>query len=323
MAVVLLDACWTARVVMPTGPRAWVERENLPGAAAIPAGTGVTCCSERGPLAPGPLRVAPAGPGWQAALEHVRRGFLLSAVLGGRRVPLPVDTGGFEPADTRAVASVVVPGLSPLEQAAAWRAWGVQAAVLATPWRVPGLPVLEDTHGPVPLGIQLLPGTGDGPLVPAPRVYASGRWKGAERLEDAVRGLAGPQAADVVGPMSLPPAPPTHGGTEASPRVVVHAVADDHVEAEVTCASACAVVLRMVQAPGWQATVEGQPLPVWPANGIHMGVLVPEGLHRVVFEYRPPLFRLGAAVSLVGVLLWAALMLQTLRGVRTRGPKPP
>ncbi len=324
LSVVLLDAFWTVRVVLPNGPRAWVERDQLPGAADIPEGTGVACCTERGPMVAGPLRVAPDGPGWQAALEHVRRGFLLSAVLGGRRVPLPVDTGGFEPADVRAVASVVVPALSPQQQAAAWRAWGVQAAVLVTPWRIPGEAVLQDHEGPVPLGVHLLLEKTGAPLRPAPRVFASLHWKGALRLEEAVSGLAGPEGAPVVGPMGLPPPDPAPAnGEEPPPSVNVRAVADDLVEAQVRCARACVVVLRMVPAPGWRVEVDGTPQDIWPANGIHQGVWVPAGEHRVVFSYLPPLFRMGAIASLMGVLLMAVLMVRALPGVGRRGSKRP
>jgi hypothetical protein len=57
--------------------------------------------------------------------------------------------------------------------------------------------------------------------------------------------------------------------------------------------------------PGWEATVDGEPMPVERANILFRAVSVPEGEHQVEWVYRPASFRLGVAVSLgtLGLLL--------------------
>ena len=66
--------------------------------------------------------------------------------------------------------------------------------------------------------------------------------------------------------------------------------------------------------PGWEATLDGTPVPVLRANAVMRAVRVPPGAHSVRFDYRPLSFRLGALLS---VLALGALALALLR---SRGP---
>ena len=61
------------------------------------------------------------------------------------------------------------------------------------------------------------------------------------------------------------------------------------------------LVLTDTDAPGWRATVDGAPAPIHRANGLFRAVHVPEGEHRVVFEYAPSGLRWGALVSLMSL----------------------
>lgn len=49
--------------------------------------------------------------------------------------------------------------------------------------------------------------------------------------------------------------------------------------------------------PGWEATLDGAPVPVRRANAVMRAVRVPPGSHSVRFDYRPLSFRLGALLS--------------------------
>ncbi len=59
--------------------------------------------------------------------------------------------------------------------------------------------------------------------------------------------------------------------------------------------------------PGWRAFVDGEPARILRANGLHRGVRLPPGRHRVVFEYAPSSLRRGAVVSLASAILLAAV----------------
>jgi hypothetical protein len=68
------------------------------------------------------------------------------------------------------------------------------------------------------------------------------------------------------------------------------------------------LVLPDAYYPGWKATVDGQPTPVWRANYAFRAVYVPEGRHTVQFVFDPLIWKIGLAVSgatLVGLLGWA------------------
>jgi len=60
------------------------------------------------------------------------------------------------------------------------------------------------------------------------------------------------------------------------------------------------LVLSDAHYPGWTATLDGAPMPIFAADGLFRGVFVPAGEHEVVFTFRPRSVRAGAAVSLLG-----------------------
>jgi uncharacterized membrane protein YfhO len=70
--------------------------------------------------------------------------------------------------------------------------------------------------------------------------------------------------------------------------------------------------------PGWTAAVDGNPTPLYRANGIFRGVVVETGEHRVVMRYAPTSLRLG-----LGLAAMASLILATMRRRRHIQPAPP
>jgi hypothetical protein len=96
--------------------------------------------------------------------------------------------------------------------------------------------------------------------------------------------------------------------------------ADTQVEIETTTATPAFLVLSDVNYPGWQATIEGQPTPIFPTNYVQRGVPVPAGTHRVRFTFQPFSFRLGAGISMLSLLSGTYWL--TRRPVRQH-PKPP
>ncbi|HEV7774715.1 MAG TPA: hypothetical protein VGO48_15650 [Conexibacter sp.] len=80
------------------------------------------------------------------------------------------------------------------------------------------------------------------------------------------------------------------------------------------------VVLDDQWMPGWRVEVDGRPAPILQTDVVLRGVVVPAGAHEVVWSYRVPGLRLGAALSVLGLacaLAWGAVL-----AVRARRRRP-
>jgi hypothetical protein len=60
---------------------------------------------------------------------------------------------------------------------------------------------------------------------------------------------------------------------------------------------------------GWQARVDGVRVPVQEIEGAVRGVAVPVGRHRIEYDYRPASVYLGAALTALGLMVAAAMLL--------------
>ena len=78
------------------------------------------------------------------------------------------------------------------------------------------------------------------------------------------------------------------------------------IRANLACAGM--VILSDTVFPGWRARVDHQPAQIYQVNGAMRGVAVPRGAHTVTMRYRPASVYLGAALTLLGVLISLALV---------------
>jgi uncharacterized membrane protein YfhO len=64
------------------------------------------------------------------------------------------------------------------------------------------------------------------------------------------------------------------------------------------------MMLTLAQAnyPGWRATVDDQPVPLWTANYAFQTLQVPAGEHKVRVAFRSGSFHIGAILTLIGLL---------------------
>jgi hypothetical protein len=65
--------------------------------------------------------------------------------------------------------------------------------------------------------------------------------------------------------------------------------------------------------PGWEALLDGQPVGIFHANYLFMGIELPQGKHELVLQYRPRSFYLGAMFSIL-VLFWYLVLLSGRMG---------
>lgn len=74
------------------------------------------------------------------------------------------------------------------------------------------------------------------------------------------------------------------------------------------------LVLAHTRYPGWEATVDGEPVRILDANTAFMALDVPAGRHRIEFTYRPRSFRVGLLFAALGLALGTLRILFRRRG---------
>ncbi len=83
----------------------------------------------------------------------------------------------------------------------------------------------------------------------------------------------------------------------------VLAYGPNRVRIFVRTAEPALLVLSDIFYPGWRASLDGEPTPLYKADGIFRGVFVPAGEHRVEMRFFPASLRLGLGLAMAGVCL--------------------
>ncbi len=142
------------------------------------------------------------------------------------------------------------------------------------------------------------------------------RWaSGAVTVPDGnaqVSALAGGQTpADTV--LLSAPGPAADG---APAQLAVTADGAEDIRVRVQAAGAGYLVVADSIQVGWSATVDGRPAAIVPADHAIGAVAVPAGTHTIRLRYTPPAGNVGAAISLVALLL--VLLIGTTSGLAPR-----
>ena len=111
------------------------------------------------------------------------------------------------------------------------------------------------------------------------------------------------QAAVVEGALTLETTPNAHDTAQ-----FVEYTAE-RIAVKTNSQEAALLVLSDTTYPGWQATVDGAPAPIYTTNYLFRGVSVPAGEHLVHFVYAPASWQRGLIVSGVALLVWIGLLM--------------
>jgi hypothetical protein len=98
----------------------------------------------------------------------------------------------------------------------------------------------------------------------------------------------------------------------ASGSAEIIAYAPEHIVVRTQTDDPALLVLSDAIYPGWEASIDGAPAPIYPTNVLFRGVPVPAGDHEVVFTFRPQSWERGYRLSALGALL----LIVTLIGFR-------
>ncbi|MEW6741195.1 MAG: YfhO family protein [Planctomycetota bacterium] len=145
---------------------------------------------------------------------------------------------------------------------------------------------------------------------------------GARELEQArllealtAEGFDPHQTLLVEGGVGMPE--PTAGDERALPRPRLTHHLTEQVRIELEPGRDAYLYLADSYCPGWEATVDGAPAEIVPANLAFRAVYLPAGARVVEMQYRPREWLFGLGLSIVALVLWAVALFLAAR------PRPP
>ncbi len=125
----------------------------------------------------------------------------------------------------------------------------------------------------------------------------------------------------------LQPDDPKSEGTSSPPAEVVSVTeeAPTRVRIESTLRRPGIIVLADAFDPGWRLTIDGRAAPILRANLLMRAAAVGAGRHTLVYRYDPASVRIGACISLAGLLALAgaAYRARTRDRLEVRGTAAP
>jgi hypothetical protein len=96
--------------------------------------------------------------------------------------------------------------------------------------------------------------------------------------------------------------------------VVIRGTAPQEIVIAVQTPQPAFLVVSEAYYPGWEATLDGRPAPVYRTNGVLRGMFIPDGNHEVRFTFRPRPLRIALVMAMVGLLLAFGVILMARRG---------
>jgi Bacterial membrane protein YfhO len=106
--------------------------------------------------------------------------------------------------------------------------------------------------------------------------------------------------------------------SSASDQVAITEYSSGHVVIKASTSKSGYLVLSDSFYPGWIASVDGQPAPIDRADYAFRAVMLPQGEHTIVFEFRPFSVMLGAVVSGLSLVLCFSLTIFAYRRLGRR-----
>jgi hypothetical protein len=155
------------------------------------------------------------------------------------------------------------------------------------------------------LGVTSVPGA-------MPRAWIVHHWIAAKDVDDLQRSIEDPAVDFATTAVSMETLPSL---AECSDAGVISFDRPDSDKMRINADLRCRGLLVVSETfyPGWEATVDGQPSPIYEVFGALRGVVLEAGSHRVEMRYRPGVVTLGAWLSFSAIALSLLLIVRSRR----------
>ncbi|MBE2223628.1 MAG: YfhO family protein [Anaerolineae bacterium] len=184
------------------------------------------------------------------------------------------------------------------------------------PWQVRGATLLNESAGTfmaLTLGNYRLIHSGDVKLYEnldvLPRAFFVPNWQRVPNTETALSLMAEPEFDPRETAVLVNSQQSTINNQQSTTvgEAVITRYEPEQVVVQTNSAAAGLLLLTDANYPGWQATIDGQPVPIETADILFKSLFVPAGEHEVVFTFQSASFANGRSVSLIGLLIMLAL----------------
>ncbi len=102
-------------------------------------------------------------------------------------------------------------------------------------------------------------------------------------------------------------------------QITVDADQPGYIELELTGTEPGWLMVSESWYPGWQATIQGNKVDVYPGNYLFLAVKVPSGTSRIVLAYRPGIFWIGLGISIFFVMITILFWVHLTKNVTNKG----
>jgi hypothetical protein len=147
-----------------------------------------------------------------------------------------------------------------------------------------------------------------------PRVYLAYNVTGVVEPEQALAFLRSHYPVSATLPAATPPVVVEELASfttqpAAGDQAEIVAYTPERIEIRTHTAQPALLVLSDSFFPGWRASLDGIPTPIYPTNYLFRGVSLPIGDHTVIFAYQPTSWRVGFWISTTFVVLCLLILL--------------
>ncbi len=151
-----------------------------------------------------------------------------------------------------------------------------------------------------------------------PRAYWIPDWRWIQEGQSAVDLMRSPdfdvRNTAILLPQGDPLPQPEQGeAASLSGTVAITQYLPEKVVINTTTAQDGMLILSDTHYPGWMATIDGQPTPIYQANQLFRALHLPAGTHEIVYTFEPRSFKAGLLVSLAGLAIVTIILAGLLR----------
>ncbi len=183
-------------------------------------------------------------------------------------------------------------------------------------WQIRGLTLInttDQTFQPLVPGNYRLLHSGDVKLYEnldvLPRAFLVSNWQWAADADTAVTLMQSANFDPRETAMLLGEGMPVSESLVGETAVSIISYEPEQVAIQVESQQEALLLLTDAYYPGWVATINNEPLPIYQVDVLFRAIIIPVGQYTVTLSFSPQSFAIGRLLSIVGVFIWALLVI--------------